>query len=156
MTQYRNGVTVDGPSVAQLATKSVSSLALNATSLFGYTGTVAILSITGRVTTAIQNQATNLKLMILSDALAAYDISADLNVQAFGIGTLLSITGTAAGATVGTTVVGAIAPGQADPVTVTCTTGGYIQQNSDAASTGAITWQVLWQPLSANAALWAV
>jgi putative hemolysin len=151
MAQYANGRDALQPVAHQYATKSVATVALNATNLFRYTGSVLIVAIIGRVTTGIQNQATSVKLQVLADSLAAYDACAALNIQAFAAGSLLSITGTAANAMAGTTAVGAFAPGQANPVVVTCVTSGYIAQHSTAASTGAITWEVLWQPLSAGA-----
>jgi hypothetical protein len=156
MAQIRNGVDAVGAGEARWASKSVTSIGLNASNLFIFTGTVRILAIVGRVTTGIQNQATSVKLQILADALAAYDICAAANIQAFAAGSALTITGTAAGALVGTTAVGAIAPGQANAVLATCVTSGYLAQHSTAASTGAITWEVLWHPVSAGATLAAV
>jgi hypothetical protein len=151
--QIRNGNEVPAWAAHQLATKSVASLALNATNLFSFTGTILIHSIIGRVTTAIQHQATAVKLQVLADSLAAYDICAAKDIDQFGIGSLISITGTAANAAASTTVVGALAPGQANPVVATCVTSGYIAQHSAAASTGAITWEIVWQPLSIGATL---
>ena len=151
MTEYLNGLDVAQESAFQRATKSVSSLALNATNLFAFTGTIHIVAITGRITTIIQDQATSIKLQILADALAAYDICTAKEVRTFPAGTLISITGTAANAAASTTAVGALAPGQANPVVATCVTSGYIAQHSTAASTGAITWEILWQPVSAGA-----
>lgn len=151
MSEYRNGRNVELPQAYQWATKSVSTVAQNATNLFRYTGSILIVSIIGRVTTAIQAQATAVKLQVLSDSLAAYDICATKDINGFGIGSLFSITGTAANGAVSTTVVGAIAPGQANPVVATCVTQGYIAQNSAAASTGALTWEIVWMPVSAGA-----
>lgn len=151
MAEYRNGQNVEKPTAFQYATKSVSTVALNATNLFRYTGSILIVSLIGRVTTAIQHQATAVKLQVLSDALAAYDICTTKDIDQFAIGSLISITGTAADGAVSTTAVGALAPGQANPVVATCVSAGYIAQHSGAASTGAITWEVLWQPLSAGA-----
>ena len=151
MAHYLNGRDVAAPLAHQWARKSVSTIAADATNLFRYTGSILIVSITGRVTTAIQNQATAVKLQVLADSLAAYDICGTKDINQFGIGSLISITGTAATGAVSTTVVGALAPGQANPVVATCVAAGYIAQHSGAASTGAITWEVLWQPLSANA-----
>ncbi len=131
------------------ATKTHAS-PLTTGNLFTYTGTVEILHIVGRVTTNIQNQACNTFLGILSDALAEYTFAANLNLQALGAGTLLSITGTAASPMVGTTVVGAIAPAQANSVVATCITSGAIKVTYGAANTGAIVWEILWRPVSAT------
>jgi len=139
----------------QYATKSVATVANGATTLFNYTGSIRIISIIGRVTTAIQNQATAVKLQVVSDALAAYDICATKDIDNFAIGSMLSITGTAANAMLATTGVGVLAPIQDGVVGATCVTAGTIVQNSAAASTGAITWEILWEPLSAGASVTA-
>ncbi len=131
-----------------LATKTSTS-PLTTGTLFTYAGTVGVLSITGRVSTIIQSQATTVKLSITPDALAAYDICATKDINAFAAGTLLSITGTAADAMIGTTAVGSIAPGQASMIVATCVTAGTITVTYGAASAGAIVWEVLWVPLNA-------
>ena len=63
----------------------------------------------------------------------------------------LVATGTAANAMVGTTAVGSIAPGQANPVVVTSSTNGVISTVFGAGPTGVIAWELLWRPLSAGA-----
>jgi hypothetical protein len=128
-----------------------SASPLTTGTLFTYTGSIEILAIIGRVTTQVQAQATTIKLNITPDALAAYDICTTVDANAFVAGTLLSITGTAANAMVGTDAVGSLAPGQANPVVATCVTSGVISVTYGAASTGAITWEMLWRPLSAGA-----
>lgn len=130
---------------------ATSASALTSGTLFTYTGSIEILHIIGRVTTGIQAQVTNTKLTITPDALAAYDICAVKDINAFAAGTLLSITGTAAGAMAGTTAVGSLAPGQANPVIATCVTSGVISSSFSAASTGAIVWEMVWRPISAGA-----
>lgn len=128
---------------------ATSTSALTSGTLFTWTGSIEFYLI-GRVTTIIQNQATNTKITVTPDALAAYDICANLDIDTFAAGTLLSITGTAANAMVGTTAVGSLAPGQANPVYVTCVTNGVISTVFGAASTGAIVWELLWRPLQAG------
>ena len=137
---------------AYLATKTSTS-PLTTGNLFTYKGSVAIVSITGTITTAIQLQVTNCKLNITPDALAAYDICANKDISNMGVGTLFSITGTAANAMVGTTVVGAIAPGQASIVQATCITSGVVSVTYGAASTGVIKWDIVWEPLNAGASV---
>lgn len=140
-------------STNRLATKTSTSN-LTSGAIFNFTGTVGIVSITGRVTTAIEDQACTAKLTVTPDALAAYDICAALSIRNFAIGTLLSITGTAADAMVGTTAVGSIAPGQSGLITATCVTSGVISTVfSVADSSGVIVWEVLWIPLSSGATL---
>jgi hypothetical protein len=86
MVQIRNGVDAAGAGEARWATKSVASLAINATNLFAYTGTVRILAIIGRVTTQIQNQVTSVKLLV---ALTRWPlVCAAANIQAFAVGSL--------------------------------------------------------------------
>ncbi len=131
------------------ATKT-SATPLTTGTLFTFTGTVEILRVVGRVTTPIANAVTNCKLSVTPDALAAYDICANLNLQQFAAGTLLSITGTAANPMVGTTAVGSIAPAQDGAVVATCVTSGTITVTYGAASAGVIAWEVIWRPLNAT------
>lgn len=141
------------PPQPRIVTKSQASCATG--TLFTYAGNVRIDAIYAVITTAIQNQVTNCKLSVTPDALAAYDICANKDIGNFAIGSMLSITGTAASAMVGTTAVGSIAPGQADPVFTTCITSGTITVTYGAASTGALTWYVLYTPLSSTGAITA-
>lgn len=134
----------------RLATVTSAS-PLTTGTLFTYTGSIEILSIIGRVTTIVQAQATTILLGITADALAAYDICATVDANAFAVGTLLSITGTVANAMAGTTAVGAFGPSQANGVVATSITDGVITVTYGAASTGVIAWEMLWRPLSVGA-----
>jgi len=134
--------------------KALTTTANGNTTIFNYTGAIEILSIVGRVTTIMETKTQNTKLAIVSDALTAVDICANVDLTAAAVGTLLSITGTAANAMVASTN-GALAPGQANKVIATCTTSGIIRQIVGAANTGAITWSVIWKPLSPGATLTA-
>ncbi len=113
---------VQAAAFPRIASKSISSVGNGATNLFNYTGLIQIDSIVGIVTTVIETKVTAYKLQVVADALAAYDLCATLDLSAFAAGTILSITGTAANALVGTTAVGAMAPGQANPVIASCVT----------------------------------
>jgi hypothetical protein len=130
---------------------AASSSPLTSGTLFTFKGTIAIVSLTGRVTTGIEVAGTNTKLSVVSDTLDAYDICANKDISGFAVGSVLSITGTAADPMVGTTAVGAIAPGQASVVFATCVASGVITVTYGAASTGAITWELCYEPLSAGA-----
>lgn len=134
----------------RLATVTSAS-PLTTGTLFTFTKSIIIYGIIGRVTTAVQAQATTVKLSIISDALAAYDICGTVDANAFVAGTMLSITGTAAGGMVATDARGAIAPGQANPVFATCVTSGTVKVTYGAASTGVIAWEMLWAPLATGA-----
>ncbi len=121
--------------------------------LFTFTGTIEIEQLVGEITTAIEAGANTLKFSIVSDALAAYDICTATDIAGMGIGTLLSITGTANGALVATTLLGAKAPGQVNPVVATCITSGAITATYSATGTkdGVIVYQLRWRPISQGA-----
>ena len=138
-----------------VVSKALTTTANGSTTIFNYTGLIRIKSIVGVITTIMENKAQNMKLSIVPDSLGAYDICANKDIDTFGVGTLLSMTGTAANAMVATTVIGAIAPGQANGVIASCITSGIIKVVAGAANTGAITWYINWEPLSANATLTA-
>lgn len=133
----------------RLAT-AASASPLTTANLFTYTGTIEIMAIVGRVTTVVQAQATTTKLSVVSDALSAYDLCTTVDLTAAAVGTLLSITGTAANAMVATAS-GVLAPTQASRIIATCTTSGVIKVTYGAASTGAISWFLQWRPISAGA-----
>lgn len=120
--------------------------------VFTFAGTIEIMAIWGRITTVIENVTTNVKLSVTNDALAAYDICANVDIDNDAVGSLLSITGTAANAMV-STANGVLAPTQASRIIATCTTSGAISATYGNASTGAILWQMLWRPLSSGASV---
>jgi len=130
----------------KLVTKTSTSTLTTGT-LFNWAGSIQILSILGRVTTAIQDQATTCKLGIQADALTIQDICATLDIRAFLVGTLLGITGTYADAMIGTTGVPTKPP--TTPINATCITSGIIKVTYGAASSGVIVWEILWVPLNA-------
>lgn len=133
----------------RMVTKTSAS-PLTTGTLFTWAGSIEIIRIIGRVSTAIQNQATTVKLSVVCDALVAVDICATKDVDNFAIGSLLQITGTAANAMNGTTAVGVTAPQiQVNPIVATCTTSGTLTVTYGAASTGAIVWECVYRPLNA-------
>ena len=131
----------------RFATKTSSS-PLTSGTLFNWYGSIEIAHIIGRVTTAIQAQATTIKLSMVADALGAYDLCTAKDANAFAVGSLISITGTAADAVVSTTGVGTLGPGQANPIVATCIVSGTLTVTYGAPSTGSIAWEVLWRPLT--------
>lgn len=137
-----------------IVSKTLATVANGSTTLFNFTGAIKILDIVGIVTTIMETKTQNTKLSIVSDSLTAVDICANVDLTAAAVGTLLSITGTAANAMVASTN-GAVAPGQASKAIAVCTTSGIIKMVAGAANTGAITWYVKWEPLSAGATLTA-
>jgi hypothetical protein len=116
------------------------------------TGTIAILGIIGRVTTAIQAQATTCKISEQMDSLHAVDLCATLDLNGFAVGSALSLDGTNADAMIGATGVPE-AVLFATPKVLTCTTSGIITVTFGAASTGAIAWNFLWMPLDSAGSL---
>lgn len=139
--------------VPTLVSKALATTATGATTIFTYTGCVKITAIFGVVTTIMENKAQTMKLSVTADALAAYDICATKDMDTFAVGSLVSITGTAANAAVSTTAIGALGPFQASAVIATCITSGIILVTAGAANTGAITWYCQYEPLSSGAAI---
>jgi hypothetical protein len=140
--------------IPRQAQKALTTIANGNTTIFNFTGTIRINAIIGRVTTIMETKTQNTKLTIVSDALTGVDICANVDLTAAAVGTMLTITGTAANAMVASAN-GALAPGQVGPVVATCKTAGIIRQVAGAANTGAITWMVLWEPVSPGATLTA-
>jgi hypothetical protein len=122
--------------------------------LFNFQGSIQILGIKARITTAIQAQATTVKLQYQSDALAVVDICASLDINGFGIGSMLALTGKFTDALVGTTLVGGVSGGFI-PLDLTCTTSGIIKLVAGATSTGVAKWDILWLPTDAAGLLTA-
>ncbi len=141
---------------SQRVTKTSTSH-LTTGALFNFTGTVGIVSITGRITTETEVAANTCRLSFICDGLAEYFICTAKDLTHLHPGTLLSITGTAADAMIATDVVGALAPGQPSMVVATCITSGTINATfSDSGNRdGAIAWDLLWIPLSATGSVTA-
>ncbi len=124
---------------------------LTSGALFNWTGTIEIVSISGRITTETEAAANTCKLSVVSDALTAVDICATKDLVHLHPGTLLHIDGTLANAMIATDVVG-VAVSQATKITATCITSGTITVTyGTAAKDGGITWELSWLPLSQGA-----
>lgn len=138
--------------VPQVAAVS-SATPLTDGTLFTYTGSIEILHLVGIVTDAHPVAANNCKLTITPDALAAYDICANKDLTGLAVGTLISITGTAANAAIATTAVGTLGPGQANSIIATCITSGVISSvfSDTGNQAAAIDWKMVWRPLSSGA-----
>ena len=108
-------------------------------------GRVLVTSIVGRVTTTIQTQANNMKLIANPTVGSDVDLCAVLNVSADAVGDLYAITGTLADALVGA---GAAVAAQAKPVIVPA---GTIDLSTSATNTGATAWELTYIPLTAGA-----
>lgn len=113
--------------------------------LFTITGTVIAWAIEGEVTTAIQNQLNNAKLVANPTTGADTDICAVTSLANAAVGTHLSITGTFA-----TALVLSANGAHVAQAAGTVLTAGTLDLSCSASNTGAVKWSVLWQPLTAD------
>jgi hypothetical protein len=109
-------------------------------------GRVLILGIVGEVTTIIQAQACNLKLISTPTTGSAVDICAVLDVNGKEAGCLFGITGTFATALVGSNAGAGVMC--ATPVVAPI---GSIKLSASATNTGATKWSIYWVPLDDGA-----
>lgn len=150
-TMNTNGVLAESMGAKQgasyVANRASSSLpATTATPIFTVTGKVKILNIIGEVTTVIQTQACNTKLIANPTVGTDTDLCAVLNISANAVGSLFTITGTLANAMINTP--NAVIPTQASPVIVPA---GTIDLSTSATNTGAVKWTVLYEPIDPGA-----
>lgn len=109
-------------------------------------GRVAITAILGEVTTAIQNQACNTKLISTPSAGTAVDLCAVTSIANKEVGSKLSITGLASDAlVVGNAGAAAM---QTRPVAVG---PGVIGLNTAANNTGKLKWSIFYLPIDDGA-----
>lgn len=124
--------------------------ATTATPYFTVTGRVKILDIIGEVTTVVQTQACNTKIIANPTVGSDVDLCAVKDITAAAVGTNFSITGTLANAMVQTASGAFVA--QAAPVIVTA---GTIDLSTSATNTGATKWTVRWEPIDPGAMVFA-
>ena len=110
--------------------------------LFTVSGRVLVTNIIGEVTTVIQTQANNTKLIANPSVGADVDICANLDISADSVGTIYTITGTLTDAMVATTS-GAV-QGQLATILVA---GGTIDLNCAASNTGSVKWTIHYIPV---------
>jgi len=104
-------------------------------------GRIVVLSILGEVTTAIQAQATTLKIKSTATVgPVATDLCATADVNALAVGKLLTITGTLATAL----QTGSAVLRQASPIICPI---GSIDLLTVATSTGSVKWTLRWIPM---------
>lgn len=111
-------------------------------------GRVLVTSIVGEVTTVIQTQANNTKLVANPTTGTSVDICAVLDISADEAGCLYGITGTFADAMVGANAGATVAP--ARPVVVPV---GTIDLSCAASNTGSVKWSITYVPLDDGAAI---
>jgi hypothetical protein len=111
-------------------------------------GRVLVTSIVGEVTTAIQNQANNTKIVANPTAGTDVDLCAVLNVAADEVGCLYGITGLFSDALVGANAGATVVP--RNPVVVPV---GTIDLSCAASNTGSVKWSLTYIPLDDGAAV---
>jgi len=124
--------------------------ATTATPYFTVTGKIILLDIVGEVTTVVQTQANNTKLVANPTVGADVDLCAVLNITGAAVGSIFTITGTLASAMVKTASGAGVA--QASPLIVAA---GSIDLSCAATNTGATKWLVRYQPLEVGARVFA-
>lgn len=112
--------------------------------IFTITGQVRIIEIFGIVTTAIQNQACNLKITALVTGLTAVDICANGAITNAALGTCFSIDGTLADALI--VSANAVRVGQAAPIDING--NGIIRITPSATNTGQVQWYCRYESLA--------
>ena len=109
-------------------------------------GAIRVLSIMGKVTTAVQAQANATKIQAKATGQTAVDMCATGEINGLAVGQVVGITGVAATALqLGWAIVGQTTPWIVVP--------GTIDMNCAAASTGAMSWVLRWLPLDPGAAV---
>lgn len=146
-------VIIAGPQIRQIALgtkvdKATAALPASTTgTLFTVSGGRIILtSIVGEVTTAIQNQANNTKLVATPTTGTAVDICAVLDIANDEVGTLYGITGTFATAMVGANA--GATPVQTNGIIIPI---GTIKLSCAATNTGSVKWSMTYIALDDGA-----
>ena len=121
-----------------------------AEALFTVTGRIKLLEIIGVVTTVIQTQANNTKLVANPIVGADVDICAVLDITGDAVGTFYNITGTFADPLVGSTSGAGVAQ-----VAPTIIEAGTLDLDCSASNTGEIKWQIVYESLDPGAFVFA-
>jgi hypothetical protein len=141
------GKTQVSPGVFRAYRATAALPASTSSAIFTATGRVKIISIVGQVTTVVQTQLNNTKLIGVPTVGSSVDLCAIKDITAAAVGTELSITGTLATAMVQS--VGAYVY-QASPLTVLA---GTINLSCSATNTGSVKWLVDYSPIDPGAVL---
>lgn len=123
-----------------------------ATDYFSVLGDIILQDIKGVVTTIVQTQTCNAKLIVKKGSTST-DICANLDVTAAAVGARLSITGTYANAMIKTLIGVPLAP-QATGIFIEG--GSTIQLNTSATNTGSVKWSLAYLPQAPGAIVIAV
>lgn len=140
-TALSRGFRVDKPTAALPASATATLFTVSG-------GRVVVFGILGEVTTIIQNQACNTKIVAAPTTGTAVDLCAVLDIANKEVGCLFSITGTFATAMVGANAGASVMC--ATPVVVPI---GTIKLSTAATNTGSVKWSIWWLPLDDGAVL---
>ena len=146
VAMFVGGKTINGSHFENRATAALP--ATTAGALFTVTGRVKILAIIGVVTTVIQTQANDTKLIANPTVGADVDLCAANDISADAVGTVYSITGTLANAMVATT--SGVGVAQAAALILEA---GTIDLDCAATNTGAVKWKVIYEPVDPGASI---
>jgi hypothetical protein len=113
-------------------------------------GKVKIHGIYGEVTTVIQTQANNTKLVSNPTVGADVDLCAVNDITADAVGTIYSITGDFSDAMVATTS-GAVETSPTANSLAPVVAAGTIDLNCAASNTGSVKWVCVWEPIDVGA-----
>jgi hypothetical protein len=141
--QIRNGFAVDRATAALPQTTQSALFTVAG-------GRIAVFGIIGEVTTAIQNQANNTKIVSNPTTGTDVDLCAVLSTANKEIGTLFGITGTFADAMVGANAGATVLCDR--PVVVPI---GTIDLSCAASNTGSVKWRLLYLPVDDGATVTA-
>jgi len=148
VTILQAGQNRNGKYFASRATSALPQTTQSA--LFTVTGRVRITSIIGVVTTVIQTQLNNTKIVANPTVGADVDLCAVLDTSAGAVGTNYVITGTLADAMV--KIVSGAGVDQASKLIVTA---GTIDLNCAASNTGSVKWFIEYEPIDPGASIFA-
>ena len=140
--------TIAGSRSAGVAARATATLPQStASAIFTVVGgLVEILYILGQVTTVIQTQANNTKLIANPTTGSDVDLCAVLDITADEVGTLYGITGI-----FGDAMVGANAGATVMPQRSIVVNSGTIDLSCSASSTGSVKWRCEWRPIDDGA-----
>lgn len=113
-------------------------------------GRIIVTSILGEVTTVIQAQANAIKLKSVPTTGTTKDISGTLDINAYEVGALVSLDGTALTTALSGTNAGAALAMKAQGIFVPI---GAIKLNTAATNTGAMKWSITYIPYDDGASV---
>jgi len=150
MSVLTSGASVRTTALGILVERATAALpATTAAAIFNITGgRVSITSIVGEVTTIIQTQTCNTKLVANPTVGTSVDMCAVLNITADEVGCLYGITGVPADAMIGTNAGLTRAPGNALILNT-----GTIDLDCAATNTGSVKWSLTYVPIDNGAAV---